>query len=428
VRRESGGEGRLEGEVCVVGSGIAGISAALEAARLGREVVLVEAAPFIGGQAVGAPIGTIAGLFSCGPNPHQLTHLVADELLAALEREDAVYRRYSEKARTIVLVYDEVVLGRWMEREVHRRRVRAVTGAVLREVRREGARIHSLSFLTRFGDLEVKAPMYIDATGDAAVAWFAGLPCREPDRPIYGSQMAVLEGVRDELVMPESAFFARIQSVLQEKGDRYGLGRRDGLVFLFPGRGMAIVNMTHVQTPLEPAAFTRRSLEGKDQVDRAIRLLREEFPEAFGKARVRVYGQLGIRQTRWIVGRYQLSVEDVRTGREFADAVARTAWPIELHDRAEGYYWEPFGEGHVHYVPLRSLIPEGTENLLAVGRCIDADPLALSSVRVMGPCIAMGAAAAHVTDLCLERSVPPHEVDLEALAERLRPNLKDPAS
>jgi len=87
-----------------------------------------------------------------------------------------------------------------------------------------------------------------------------------------------------------------------------------------------------------------------------------------------------------------------------------------------------FGEGHVHYVPLRSLIPEGTENLLAVGRCIDADPLALSSVRVMGPCIAMGAAAAHVTDLCLERSVPPHEVDLEALAERLRPNLKDPAS
>jgi hypothetical protein len=153
--------------------------------------------------------------------------------------------------------------------------------------------------------LEVKAPMYIDATGDAAVAWFAGLPCREPDRPIYGSQMAVLEGVRDELVMPESAFFARIQSVLQEKGDRYGLGRRDGLVFLFPGRGMAIVNMTHVQTPLEPAAFTRRSLEGKDQVDRAIRLLREEFPEAFRKARVRVYGQLGIRQTRWIVGRYQ---------------------------------------------------------------------------------------------------------------------------
>ncbi|MCS7173116.1 MAG: FAD-dependent oxidoreductase [Armatimonadetes bacterium] len=425
-RREPGTNWRLEGEVCVVGSGIAGISAALEAARLGREVVLVEGAPFIGGQAVGAPIGTIAGLFSCGQHPHQLTHLVADELLAALERENAVYRRYSKLARTVVLVYDEVVLGRWIEREVQRRGIRAVTGALLREVRREGTRIRSLFFLTRFGELEVTAPMYIDASGDAAVAWFAGLPCREPDRPIYGSQMAILEGVQDEVLLPEAAFFARLQSVLQEKGDRYGLERRDGLVFLFPGRGMAIVNMTHVQTPLDPEAFTRGSLEGKDQVDRAIRLLREEFPEAFGKARVRVYGQLGIRQTRWIVGRYQLSAEDVRTGRRFEDAIARTAWPIELHDRVEGYSWEPFEEGHVHYVPLRSLIPEGVENLLAVGRCIDADPLALSSVRVMGPCIAMGAAAAHVTDLCLRSAVPVPGVSLAALRERLRANLEDP--
>jgi hypothetical protein len=96
---------------------------------------------------------------------------------------------------------------------------------------------------------------------------------------------------------------------------------------------------------------------------------------------------------------HQLSADEVRSGVRFDDAVARTAWPVELHDRADGYVWEMFGADHVHYVPLRSLLPPGAHNLVAAGRCIDGDAAALSSVRVMGPCSAMGAAAAHALDL-----------------------------
>jgi hypothetical protein len=55
---------------------------------------------------------------------------------------------------------------------------------------------------------------------------------------------------------------------------------------------------------------------------------------------VRSYGLPGIRQTRWIAGRQQLTVEDVRAGTKFSDAIARTVWPIELHDRPDGYIWE----------------------------------------------------------------------------------------
>jgi hypothetical protein len=65
-------------------------------------------------------------------------------------------------------------------------------------------------------------------------------------------------------------------------------------------------------------------------------VLRAEFPRAFGRARVRAYGYPGRRQTRWIKGRHQLTVDEVRAGTRFGDAVARTAWPIELHDRADG--------------------------------------------------------------------------------------------
>jgi len=57
-----------------------------------------------------------------------------------------------------------------------------------------------------------------------------------------------------------------------------------------------------------------------------------------------------MRQTRWIVGRHHLTVDEVRQGVKFADSVARTAWPLEQHHHAEGYVWEPFDTDHVHYV------------------------------------------------------------------------------
>ena len=127
------------------------------------------------------------------------------------------------------------------------------------------------------------------------------------------------------------------------------------------------------------------------------------------------------RQTRWIKGRHQLTTDQVRHGTWFEDAVARTAWPIELHDRSDGYVWEMFGPDHVHYVPLRAMTPPGAHNLVAAGRCVDGDAAALSSVRVMGPCAAMGAGAAHALDLAGRSSV--HDVDLDRLRGRLAANV-----
>ena len=124
---------------------------------------------------------------------------------------------------------------------------------------------------------------------------------------------------------------------------------------------------------------------------------------------------------------HQLSVDEVRAGTAFPDAVARTAWPIELHDRSDGYVWEMFDASHVHYVPLRSMTPPSVANLVAAGRCVDGDAAALSSVRVMGPCSAMGVAAAHALDLAAasgpDGSV--HDIDLRRLHSRLAANLGD---
>ena len=111
--------------------------------------------------------------------------------------------------------------------------------------------------------------------------------------------------------------------------------------------------------------------------------------------------------------------------RNFPDAVARTAWPIELHDHSSGHHWHTFDDDHVHYVPLGSMMPAEGDNVVAAGRCIDADLPALSSVRVMGPCMAMGAAAAKALDLAGTGSV--HQIDIAALAQARARQCRDEA-
>jgi hypothetical protein len=320
---------------------------------------------------------------------------------------------------TTVILYDEVMLSRWIEESIREAGITVVLGAVLRNVAADGGRITALDCATRYGDIRITATGFVDASGDAALAWQAGLPCREPaDGPIYGSQMIVLEHIDESHYPTREEITAR----LFERGQVYGLTRRDGFAFVFPGKGTALVNMNHAETPLEPVAASAAGLYGKEQADRSVEFLRAEFPKAFGHARVRAYGFPGIRQTRWIAGRHQLTVDEVRNGTKFDDAIARTAWPIELHNKVEGYIWEPFDKDHVHYVPLGSLISPDADNLVAAGRCIDGDAAALSSVRVMGPCIAMGAAAAHALDLAGSGSV--HQINVSALRERLKDNLE----
>jgi flavin-dependent dehydrogenase len=416
IRTKDAQAAHLSADICVVGAGISGTSAAIEAARLGRSVVLVDGQPALGGQAVNSIIGTFCGLFSNGPHARQLTHGIADDILRDLGTEGAVHR--ARGPMTITIYYDEVALGRWVEKTIHSLGIKVVLGAVLRGARLENRRITELLLATRYGDLRITANGFVEATGDAALVWQAGLACRQPDVPIYGTQIVVLEHLTDGRKPSPGEYSQR----LKEKAGEYGLVRHDGFAFIFPGRGTAVVNMTHVETPLDPVAASEKALEGKEQADRAVRFLKREFPETFGSARVRAYGLPGIRQTRWIVGRHQLTADEVRAGVHFEDAIARTAWPIELHGQPEGYLWEPFGEDHLHYVPLRSLIPAECDNVVAAGRSIDGDAAALSSVRVMGPCIAMGAAAAHALDLAGRGSVG--DIELAALRRRLLHNLE----
>jgi flavin-dependent dehydrogenase len=405
-------------DICVVGAGIAGVSAALEAAQLGRKVVLADSLPALGGQAVHSIIGTFCGLFANGYAGRQITHGIADGILRDLGTEGVLHYLRGGPSNTTVVMYDEIALSRWIEEAIRKADVTVLLGAVMRKVLRDGGRVRAIEFATRYGDVTVSASGFVDASGDAALTWEAGFACREnADGPLFGTQMVVLEGVDETNHPPRPEMIAR----MKDKGGEYGLVRRDGFSFVFPGRGISLINMTHVETPLEPLSASRNALIGKAMADGVVRFLKSEYPDTFARARVRTYGFPGIRQTRWIKGRQHLTVDDVRAGTRFPDAIARTGWPIELHDRPDNTAWEPFGDDHLHYVPFGALVPDEADNVVAAGRCIDGDSAALSSVRVMGPCIAMGAAAAHALDLAGSGSV--RQIDVAALRKRVFDNV-----
>jgi len=418
IRRSPAGTLRtLETDICVLGAGISGVTAALEAARLGRKVVLIDGAPALGGQAIGSIIGTIIGLYTHGPDAYQITHGIADELIRDLTAEGSLLRLHHS---TVVFQYDEVRLARWMERKVQEAGIQAVVGAVLTDVEFRDRRVRSLELATRFGSLRVEAAGFVDSSGDATLSFDAGLPVREPEAPVYGTLNFLIEGYDPDAV--KSMKIEEIRARLSTHGTHYGLVRHDGFLMHFPGKNFMLANISHFETPIDPLATASMVFEGRRQADNVIRFLRSEFPAIFANARIRVYGNPGLRQTRWIEGTRQLTLADIRKAERPADAAARCAWWVELHSSKELVHWERFPDNHVYYIPLGCMVPKGADNIVVAGRCVDADSHALSAIRVMGPCIAMGTAAAHALDLAGSGSV--HEIDLRKLQQRLRDNLE----
>src|SRR6202012_4150290 len=107
----------------------------------------------------------------------------------------------------------------------------------------------------------------------------------------------------------------------------------------YPGRNAAMVNITHIETPLDPFEAAIKQIEGKAQADNALAFLKGEYPEEFGDAKVRAYGQTGVRQTRWSVGDHHLTVDEVRNQTKFEDVVVRCSWPLEQHHTEQVHLW-----------------------------------------------------------------------------------------
>jgi hypothetical protein len=130
---------------------------------------------------------------------------------------------------------------------------------------------------------------------------------------------------------------------------------------------------------------------------------------------------LGIRETRRITGLYKMTKEDILGCRRFVDGIAVASYPLDLHHPVGGDCTLEYS-GDCYDIPYRSLLPVNVENLLVAGRSISASHEALSAIRVMAPCMAMGEAAGRAAKMAVRDGIFPSAVDVEKLRQELVEN------
>lgn len=392
-----------EADVVVAGSGPGGLGAALSAARSGASVVLVERYGFLGGNFTAAAVGSVCGYYANRgtreePSFEPVIGGVAEEILSALAAGGVGMGPIPFKEQTAVFLYQP-----WAAKRLFDRLVTAEPGidlllhsTVADAVVADGE-MQALVVATKRGLVAVRGRVFVDATGDADLSTFAGVPTRsaEAGRGQFASMQFLVEHVDDDAVLSANA-------ALGELIERFGghLSRDGGALLPTFRPGEVTGAMTRVRNPdgspvdtTDVRQATFGELEGRRLAEEAAEFLRAHVPGFGSSFLADTAVQLGVRETRHVVGEYTLTGDDVRSGARFDDAIASCAWPQEYHTEGRSTRYEFLAPGVTYQVPFGCLRPEGVANLLTVGRCISADHDALASVRVMAPCLAMGQAA-----------------------------------
>ena len=394
---------RYQADVAVIGGGIAGVCAACAAAREGAKVLLVERFAVTGGVMTTGGVGNWSGS-TVGLG--EVFEEIQDGLRAFGALEPARQELHGAGGQVfnhemLAVVLQELLLARGVKLLLHTRFVDT-------QVREDG-RIAEAIICGQSGPEAVRAKQWVDCTGEGQVARAAGFETMK-GRPDDGLQlpMSMMCFVREMDEPPEprvpEGWFERIESAEQlPMTSIWPNGPRSkALKIKIP---MFDSSDTEGITAAEVRA-RRRIMEVLDYYQRV-----EKKPWRFDHCS----SIIGIREGQRIVGDYVLSVDDLRAGRTFDDAVARGSFYLDGHkpDDDKRTYLLSKEEMAIppYQIPLRSLIARDGKNLMMAGRCFSADQLALSSARVATTGSMMGQAAGTAAALCAARGCDPRNLD-----------------
>jgi hypothetical protein len=390
----------LSYDVVVVGGGAAGLAAAVAAADSGAHTALVERYGFLGGMATAGMVSTICGLYhtsSSGP-PELLNAGFAETVarrLATMPGCSTPVRR----GRTHVLPYTPFAFACLAdELTASARNLDVYLHAFLVGLETGGGRIETARIATWERHIELGARAVVDTSGDAAVAHLASVATMTA--PLAERQLASLVFVLQQVDTEALGRGARVALlkllVTAEQEGRLPKGAANLALALSPQPGevvckLALSGITE-ELPANRDFLTLAEQEGRRRALAVTRFLKT-LP-AFARAFVsHAAPQVGVRESRRAIGRYQLTREDVVSGRKFEDGVARASWPIELWEEGRlGATYDFLADGTHYDIPLRCLQARDIDNLFIAGRCMSATHEALGSARVIGTCLATGEA------------------------------------
>lgn len=409
-----------QADVAVIGGGSAGMAAAVTAARLGLRTVLVEECGFLGGMSTGACVGTFCGFLYKERNG-DLVPLVGGfprEVMDTLLARGMAYGPVPFKETAALpytpwglkLLHDELATRTpGLRLYLHSRFVHAVTS---------GRAVEAVVIATRSGLRAIRARYFVDASGEGTLANAAGVPGETASTIQFPSMMFYMQNVD---LGEAFASLSQLNDLIGEHFAAASLPRKSGNLIPTGRPGEVLVAMSRVDIDGRPVDgsdvddLTRGEVLGRAQAVRLAEFLRERMP-GFRQAFLSdAAPRLGIRETRRIRGLYALTEDDVLTGRRFDDGICRSAWPVELHIPGGETVWKFLEAGAWYTVPYRCIVPVDMANLLVVGRCVSATHEGFASVRVIGPCMGEGQAAAVAVHLAAPTDTALPDIDPERL-------------
>ncbi len=406
-------------DVVIAGAGPAGIGAALEAARSGLKTALIERYGCVGGNLTQGYVGPLLGKICEGT--------VADEIESAICARKGAVPDFEKAKIALTELLDDAGVDVYLQT--------VVIGA-----EKNGEKVEKIHTSGKFGNVSFSADVFIDATGDGDLAVLCGCPYemgREGDglvQPV--TLMFVIEGVD-----PDQPLLCRHEEDYTDLGDgreyldlchkacRTGeLPENVNIVRLYATdiKTERMVNATQENRidPLKPADVFKAEASLRRQIGKIVDFLKNNIP---GFSDIRIKGSastLGVRESRRILGHYQLTEKDLMAGRAFPGTVVHKAnFCLDIHN--------PSGAGQsvhaekrpvtppLYDIPFSAMCPIGCNNLITAGRCISGTHVAHSSYRVMRICMAMGQAAGAAAAVMLKTETANDTVDVNLIRRHL---------
>ena len=415
-----------EYDVVVCGGGPAGFIAAIAAAREGARTALVERYGFLGGMAT---IGYVNPISVFTYNDSQVVGGIAWEFVKRLQETGGAFiekplGNVAFEQEHYKLVAQRMCLEAGVELYMHS----YLSGCIM-----EGERISHAIIENKNGSEALAAKVFIDCTGDADLAYMAGVEMQpDEEKPLQPlSSYFIRGGVNMDTPMMQEAIHHNKQGEnchclpVREKllalKDELGIPEFGGPWFCLTRQpGVVTVNMTRTAgNAIDNRNFTRAECILREDAFKMARILKENVDEFKNSYLIAVAVQGGIRETRRIKGIHTVTAQEYVNAFRYPDSVSRGAHPIDIHVASGPAQNVTFLETPA-YVPYRALVTPTHANLIVAGRCLSADKTAFASLRVQASCMDMGQAAGTAAALASASGKAVQEIDTEVLVETLR--------
>lgn len=408
-------------DVVIAGGGAAGSAAGIECAGAGLETLIIDKFGLMGGSAVNSLVVPMM--------PSYVDHL---EVLNRVEKKLKENGNTTRDDYTTMIWFSPQQLSRAFEELYTKDGGRVLFDSTLVDVIKEGDAIRYLVVATLNGLSAIAADLFVDASGDAALSRFAGVPCDHGDENGNNQVSSLrfliggidIEKYRDYVLSLGDEFSPLIKgyffesAMVRDRGFKLEPIFREGIeegmleeedlryyqLFTVPDEpGVAAMNCPHIASlkdNTDAMARSRAMIEGHERIRRLCNFLKKKMPGFENSYLLQTAELLGVRESWRIRGQYILTEEDYTSQARFEDGLVKGDWYIDVHSSSKSlYHQNTYKHGDYYEIPYRSMVTDEISNLVVAGRCISATFLMQASVRIIPTCIDMGEMAGRA---CIE--------------------------